>query len=60
MVIFLVTGGRSWSFQTLNLDVFKTEQDKLFVFISITSCTNNVATYACTDQVLCLNIIRMV
>ena len=57
MVNFLVTGGRSWSFQTLNLEVLKTEQEKLFVLISITSCTDSVATYACTDQGLCLNII---
>ena len=58
VVNFWVTaGGRSWSFHTLNLEMFKIEQKKLFVLISITSCTDSVATYACTDQVLCINII---
>ena len=31
VVSFVVTGGGSWSFQILNLEVFKTEQEKLFV-----------------------------
>ena len=45
-VYFVVTGGRSWSFQTLNLEVFKTEQEKLFVLISIILCADSVVTYA--------------
>ena len=45
VVSFVVTGGRSWSFQTPNLEDFKTEQEKLFVLISITLCANSVATY---------------
>ena len=28
---FVVTGVSSWSFQTLSWEVFKTEQEKLFV-----------------------------
>ena len=53
---FVVTGGRSWSFQTLNLEVFKTEQEKVFVLISITLCADSVATDASLDQILlCLN-----
>ena len=47
-------GYRSWSFQTLNLEVFKTEQEKLFVLISITMCADSAATYASLDQILCL------
>ena len=39
----------------LCLEVFKSEQEKLFVLISITSCANSVATYASLDQILCLN-----
>ena len=27
VVSFVVTSGRSWSFQTLDLEIFKTEQD---------------------------------
>ena len=53
-VSFVVTGGRSWSFLTPNLDVFKTEQDKLFVLISIILCADRVATYASLDQIWCL------
>ena len=35
VVSFVITGGRSWRFlQTLNLEVFKTEKERLFVFIS--------------------------
>ena len=41
---FVVTGGRSWTLQTLNLDVFKTEQEKLFVLIFITLC--DIGSYA--------------
>ena len=44
----MVTGGRSWSFQTLNLKVFKTEEEKLYVLISITLCADNVATFKTT------------
>ena len=54
LVYFVVTGGRSWSFQTSNLDVFKTEQEKLFVLISIILCADSVETYASLDQVLWL------
>ena len=50
---FVITGGRSWSFQTPNLEVFKTEQEKLFVLISIILCADSVATYASLDQSLC-------
>ena len=52
VVSFVVTGGRSLSFQTLNLEVFKTEQEKLFVLISIILCADSVATYASIDQIL--------
>ena len=44
--VFVVTGGRSWSFQTPNMEVYKTKQEKLFVLISIILCTDSVATYA--------------
>ena len=54
VVCFVVTGDRSWSFQTPNLKVFKTEQEKLFVLISIILCADSVATYAFLDQILCL------
>ena len=54
VVSLVVTGGRSWSFQKLNLELFKTKQEKLFVLISITLCADSVATYACLDQILCL------
>ena len=50
---FVVTGGRSWSFQTPNLGVFKTEQEKLFVLISTILCADGVATYVSLDQILC-------
>ena len=52
VVTFVVTGGRSWSFQTPNLEVFTTEQEKLFVLISIILCADSVATYASLDQIL--------
>ena len=51
---YLWFSGRSWSFQTPNLEVFKTEQDKLVVLISIILCADSVATYASLDQILCL------
>ena len=54
VVYFVVTGGRSWSFQTPNLEVFKTKQEKLFVLISIILCADSVATYASVNQILCL------
>ena len=60
VVSFVVTGGRSWSFQTPNLEVFKTEQEKLFVLISIILCADSVATYASLDQILCLRNMQMV
>ena len=44
-VSFVITGGRRWSFQTQNLELFKTEE-KLFVLISIIMCADSVATYA--------------
>ena len=46
VVSFVVTSGRSWSFKILNLEVFKTEQEKLFVLISIILCADSIATYA--------------
>ena len=52
VVSFVVTGGRSWIFQTPNLEVFKTEQDKLFDLISTILCADSVATYASLDQIL--------
>ena len=52
VVSFVVTGGRSWSFQIPNLEVFKTEQEKLFVLMSIILCADSVATYASLDQIL--------
>ena len=54
-VSFVVTGGRSWSFQSLNLEVFKTEQKKLFVIISTILCADSLATYVSLDQILCHN-----
>ena len=56
VVSFVVTGGRSWSFQIdSELEVFKTEQEKLFVLISITLCANSVETYTSLDHTLWLN-----
>ena len=52
---FVVTGGRNWSFHILNSEVYKKEQEKLFLLISITLCADSVATYASHDQILCLN-----
>ena len=49
VVSFVVKGGRSWSFLNLKLEVFKTEQDKLFVLISLILCANGVAIYASLD-----------
>ena len=40
-VSFVITGGRSWSFQTPNLEVFKTKQEKLFGLISIILCADS-------------------
>ena len=51
VVSFVVTGDRSWSCQTLNLEEVKTEQEKLFVLISIILCADSVATYASLDQI---------
>ena len=58
VVSFAVIGGRSWSFQTLNLGVFKTERDKLFVLISMILCADSVATYASLNQILCLEYVN--
>ena len=54
VVSFVVTGGRSWSFETPNLEMFKTEREKLFVHISIILCADGVVTYESLDQFLCL------
>ena len=54
VVSFVVTGGRSWSFQTPNLEVFKTEQEKLLVLISMILCADSVATSVSLDQILWL------
>ena len=48
VVSFVVTGGRSWSFHTPNL------QEKLSVLIFIIVCADSVATYASLNQILCL------
>ena len=47
VVSFVVTGGRGWSFQTLNLEVFKTEQENC---LSLSQCADSVASH----QILCL------
>ena len=52
---FVVTGGRTWSFHTLNLEVFKTEQEQIFVLVFITLCADSVATYASLDKIMCFN-----
>ena len=54
--VLLWSGGRSWSFQTSNLEVIKTEKVKVFVLISIILCAGSVATYASLHQILSLNI----
>ena len=54
VVSFVVTGGTSWSFQTPNLEVFKIEQEKLFVHISLILCADSVENYASLDQISCL------
>ena len=51
----MVTGGRSLSL-TLNLQVFKTEQEKLFVLISIILCADSVAADASLDEFWSLRI----
>ena len=53
-----VFSGYTW--QKLELpdsefEVFKTEQEKLFVLISITLCADGVATHASLDQIICFN-----
>jgi len=60
LVTLVVTGGRSWSFKTLNFEVFKTKLEKSFVYIFITLCTNSVVTYASLDQIWCLNSIWVI
>ena len=42
MVTFVVTGDRTGSFQTVNIDPFKPEKEKLFVLISITLNVDSV------------------
>ena len=56
VVSFVVTGGRSWSFQTPNLEVFKTEQEKLSVLISIIWCADSVAIYTLLTKFCALRI----
>ena len=34
--------GAVWSLQTLNLEVFETELEKVFVLVSITLCADSV------------------
>ena len=55
VVSFVVTGGRSWSFQSFQSffgsPFFNTEQEKLSVLISIIWCADCVATYASSDQI---------
>ena len=53
-VSFVDTGGRNRSFQTPNLEVFKTAPEKLFVLVSIILCADSVATYVSLDQILYL------
>ena len=48
----LWSSGRSWSFQTLNLEVFKRTREIICPFI--TMCADSVAMYASIDQFLCL------
>jgi len=59
-MFFVVTGGRSWSFKTLNLEVFKTKLETLFVYISTTLCTDSVVAYASLDQIWRINSIRVI
>ena len=54
--VLLWSGGRSWSFQTPNLEVIKAEKVKVSVLISIILCAGSVASYASLHQILCLNI----
>jgi len=48
MVTFVVTGGRSWSFQTLKFEVFKMKQEK---FICLYLC--NFVYWYCSN--LCIS-----
>ena len=40
--VFVVTGSIGWSFQTPNLEVCKTEQEKLFVLIYTIPLTDDL------------------
>ena len=42
VVIFVITGDGTGSFQTVNFDLFKPEKDKLYVLISITLIRDSV------------------
>ena len=55
IVPFVVTGGRSWTFQTLNLVVFKTKQEILFILTSINLCADIAETCGSLDNFLHLN-----
>jgi len=52
----VVTGGRSWTFKTLNFEVFKTKLEIFLVYIPKTLCTDSVVTYASLDQAFELSI----
>jgi len=56
---FVVTRG-SWSFKTMNFEVFKTKHKELLVSISSTLFTDTRVTYASIDQLLCFNSIYVV
>ena len=43
MVIFAVIGDGTGSFQTVNFDLFKPENEKVFVYVSITLNADSVA-----------------
>ena len=43
MVIFVVIGDGTGSFQTVNFDLFKSEKEKVFAYISITLNADSVA-----------------
>ena len=43
MVIVVVIGDGTGSFQTVNFDLFKPEKEQLFVYISITFNVDSVA-----------------
>ena len=54
MVIFAVTGDGTGSFQTVNFDLFKSEKEKLFVYISIMLNTDSAAPkVSCEPSFVC-------